>query len=395
MTLAAMRLFVLAATGAALLSALAGCSGLPPPYVVDEAPGLARVAELLKAPPLRPVPESIAELRPPYPCGDNLYLTMQFAPMAGVVYFAGRERYAVLDIATGEVIADGAGLPLGQLSANGRVMTVPVTGGVELRNTETGEVLVTLPGATGDEFSWVGDSGITHVAPPSGLSSKPRIVYLDLATGLESSLATVSERPSKYIFDFGVLMGPGNRGGYLHARERLHELTLTSEPSGIVGTLGDSRPVDAVNPGRGALLPEGRVMLLKEEAFAICEISTFACLPVELPGFFPTNYVRTAEPDRFLVRGYFKDENRQPLKRDGEIVWHDFYYSVSRNSLAPVELEVNVSKLTYVASTRSHVLAGESSFRPYALPAGREEGKVAEVLSAARNDALASHGQAR
>lgn len=392
MSLSAMRSLVLAVLGAACL---AGCNDLPAPHVVDNAADFARVAELLKAPPLRPVPEAMAELRPPYPCGEHLFMAMQFAADAGAVYFAGTENYGVLDIGTGEIVASGAGVPHGQISRNGRVLAVPVDGGVELRNTETGEVLVTLPGASGDEFSWVGDSGIAHVVPYSGSFADPRIVYIDLATGLESSLATVDVRPSRYIFDFGVLMNPGGQSGYLHARERFHEMKLTPGPDGVRAELGASRPIDTINPVRAIALSEDHGVLFEDEAVIIFEIATFESARVDLPGLSPASWTRTSDPDRLLVSGYFKDENQEPLKRDGKAVLRDFYYSQSRRSLAPVQLDVDVSDLTYVPSVRSHLLRGKHSFRPYVLPAGGEEGEPAEVIAAARADVLASIEKAR
>lgn len=383
------RTLVVGVIGAIVLMALAACSDLPRPHIVEDAPGLAHVAELLKLPLLRPLPEKLSELRPPYPCGKSLFLSMQFAPSAGVVYFAGPDRYALLDIGTGETILTGAGEPLGRISANGRVLAIPVEGGIELREAETGVVLVLLPGATGDEFDWVGDFGIVHMAPPAHAFAKPRLVYRDLQSGLETSLAAVDRREPKYILDFGVISVPGREDHYLQVRDRLYRLTLTKGDGGTEARLGHSMSTQEFNPARASLFAGGRLIAFENEAVVSLDLSTFAITRTEVPGLFIDGRVRTADPDRILVRVSFKDD-AGGLVRDQEMAaGRHFYYSVQRNSLAPVPVDVAPSRLTYLNSMRSHFLRGDETFQPYDLPAGGEEGDAAKVLAEARSAVLA------
>lgn len=389
MTTVLARTRVLGIMCAVVLAALAGCSELPEPHRVEDAAGLARVAELLKSPPLRPVPAQVAELRPPYPCGNSLYLSMQFASEAGAVYFAGRDRYAVLDIGTGETIATGAGKPGGRISTNGRVLAIPVDGGIELREAETGDSLAMLTGATGDEFDWVGDAGIVHIAPPVHAFAKPRVVYLDLGRGLETSLATVDRRDSKYLLDFGVLSVPGHEQHYFQVRERLYRLTLTQGEEGGVAKLGDSISTRDFNPVRANLILGNRLVGLESEAVVSLDLSTFETSRTEVPGMFLDGLVRTADPERLLVRIYFKDDSGQPVKKQEKVVGRHFYYSAQHNRLAAAPVEIAPSKLTYAGSVRQHFRRGEESFIPYDLPVGSEEGDAAEALKAARREVLA------
>lgn len=394
----AMRACLTAAGGLAVLVLLVACGQLPSPRIMEDAPALGRVAELLKAPPLRDVPGSVGELRPPYPCGKNLYMSMHFASQAGVVYFAGTERYAVLDIGTGDTVATGAGQSLGLISANGRVLMVPGEDGLELRNTETGEVLAFLPGATGDEFDWVGDTGILYIAPARPFQ-KPRIVHRDLATGLESSLAFVDPRPSRYIFDFFLFPEADGKDVHLLARSRFHALNLLPGPDGTRAQLGASQPADFLRPHEPKMFTGTHFVVFQDEAASYIRLEAGTESPVEsrvdLPGFFPKFGTRTADPDRHLIRGHFVDEAGQPLQQDGEVVWRDFYYSASRRTLAPVSLPVDVSRITYIPSTRSHVLRGDASLTPFVLPDGGEEGEPAGVLAAALAEVIASLEGAR
>jgi hypothetical protein len=368
--------------------ALAACSdALPPPRVVDEAPQLARVAELLKMPPLRPVPAAMVELTPPYACGKHAFLSMQFAYEAGVVLVAGVENYAVMDISNGEVVARGAGRPGASISPNGRVLAVPVQGAVELRIAESGEVIVRLEGATSDEFIWVGDGGMLHIAPGIGRNHDPRVVYRDLETGLESSLVTVPVRDDSEIHTFGAVPIDEQGGFVLEVRRNLYEMSLTQGPAGVAASVGRPRTVD-FNPSLPFLIIDRRFLTFEDEGLIFHQLPTLASHRVPLPGYFPRYAIRTGDPDIILVRGHFKDEAQMTLNEDGEVAWRDFYYSVSRNRLAPVETGADLSHMTYIRSLRSHLIHDERTLRPFTLPPGGEEGDIATVLAAAKGAIL-------
>jgi hypothetical protein len=364
--------------------ALVACSdALPPPRVVDEAPQLARVAELLKMPPLRPVPAAMAQLRPPYPCGKQLYQSMQFASDAGVAIFGGVERYAVMDIATGDVLASGASKSGGMLSPNGRVVAVQVPGGLELRSIESGEVVIRLEGATLFEHHWIGEHGLLHVAPPAEGSKLPRVVYLDLATGLETSLLTVPGRDEDEAHVFGAVPLEGADRFSFEARRNVYELTLVPGAAGVTATLGRPHAID-FGPTVPQLIVGSQYLTFEDEAVVFHELPNLNRRRVALPGFFPTSAMRTGDPDRVLVSGYFRDEAREPLKENGVGAWRHFYFSISSHRLAPVEMDVDRLRVGYVRSTRSHFIKDEHSLRPYTLPPGGEEGDVATVLAAAK-----------
>ncbi|MCX7032403.1 MAG: hypothetical protein NT046_00295 [Arenimonas sp.] len=380
---AALRKFLGLGLTACLVALVACSSALPPPRVVDEAPQLARVAELLNMPPLRPVPEAMAELRPPYPCGKQLYQSRQFAADAGVVIISGMERYAVMDIATGDVLASGASKSGGMLSPNGRVVAVQGEGGLELRSTESGEVVVLLQGATLFEHHWIGDHGSLHVAPPAEGSKLPRVVYLDLATGLETSLLTVPGRDEDEAHEFGAVPLEGADRFSFEARRNVYELTLVPGAAGVTATLGRPHAID-FGPTVPQLIVGSQHLTFEDEAVDFHELPNLNRRRIALPGFFPSSAMRTGDPDRILISGYFRDEARELLKENGVGAWRHFYFSVSSHRLAPVEMGDERLRLGYVRSMRSHVITDEHSLRPYTLPPGGEEGDIATVLAAAK-----------
>lgn len=314
---------------------------------------------------------------------------MQFAGKAGVVYIAGQERYAVLDLESGEIVVTGPGQPGGRISENGRVLAIPVEGGVELRETESGAVLFMLEGATGDEFDWVGDAGIVHIAPPVHAFAKPRVVYRDLEAGLETSLATVDHREPKYILDFGVFALPGHEGRFLIVRDRLYRLALTQGVEGVVARLGDSIPTQDFNLARASLALGNMILAIENEEVKSLDLATLATSRKEVPGLFLDGWVRTVDPERLLVRIYFKNDTGEPIKSQGKVIGRHFYYFPQRNTLAPVRIDVAPSRLTYVDSVRRHYHRGEKSFLPYDVPGVVEEGDAVEVLRAAREAVLA------
>lgn len=378
--------------GAAALLALAACSDLPSPHVVVDPPRLARVAERFAAPPLRPVPDTLVELRPPFECDDckGPAQRWHFAGKAGVVYFATDDRYAVLDIGTGEVVAAGAAESLGAISDNGRLLLVPVDGALQIRDVATGATLATLPVGRENDYSWTA-AGLVYVAPPAHRFADPRVVFFDPATGLESSLFTVPAREKDAPADvFGVVTQREPGRFLLHVDEDYHWIETRPGPDGLVASVADSWPVAWPEDAVGVGTDGQRIATFTDEAIALDDIDTHARAWREIPGFFPTTVRRTPDRDRLLVRASFRGAHGSPLQKDGEYVLRTFLYSISRDTLAPVDVDVHIADLFFVWSVRGFVFVGDDALQPYTLPAAGAEGDPATVLAAAKAEVIAA-----
>lgn len=385
-----MRFIVLAAVLVSSLLAVA-CSELPPPRVVD-APGSARIAGLLKAPPLRPVPDTLVAFQPPYAFRNNAFLSLHIPSEAGVALVYGKERYGIVDTGTGDIVATGAGIPGGMLSPNGRVLVQPTGDALELRAAESGELLATLPGAKRDWLSWVEDAGMVYVVPGTGPFDEARIVYRHFPTGLESSVATVADGDDAEPRVLGVLPVPDRPGHYyLETRAKLYELTLEKREQGlaaiVVATVRDGFFKGQATEGYRVV--GDLIVGIEDGTLQLLDFLTLARTEVPLPGFVATGSSRVNDIDRVLVSGHFVDGDGDSLKVDGRVPVQRFYYRLSNGHLAALPAESDPP--FYSAAHETGYLTRDGiTLRPYELPPAGAEGEIADVLAAARAEVVAS-----
>lgn len=101
--------------------------------------GLRRIGLLLAAPPLRPLPKTA-----PATIEAAEFITeINFAERAGIAVARMSHRYQVLDIASGEILHEGAseGSPVASISPNGRLLVANNRQDAEVREAKTGETL--------------------------------------------------------------------------------------------------------------------------------------------------------------------------------------------------------------------------------------------------------------
>jgi len=242
--------------------------------------GLRRVALLAGLPALRPIPKTPAVALAGEPGLDRY----EFAAAAGVAALQWKGHVRIVDVGTGEALHDeDVGLHGGlSLSANGRVLAVGGEDLVQVRASDTGELLLTLPDVRGGQVQWLGNDALAYAQADGA-----HLAVLELASGRETTLPFAGSALS------GAFAATGAPGTFvLVTPRRIVQLAMTAgNPPQLVGELPSPSLMyssDAVAPGPDGLLPIASntdLLLLDPASFAQTTVS-FA--PMRLLRALPT-----------------------------------------------------------------------------------------------------------
>jgi hypothetical protein len=298
-----------------------------------------RVGLLLSAPALRPIPAN-----PPkqYTAGESIS-GVRYAEQAGVALLQGLKRTELVDLNDGRILRgwDGAG---GGLSPNGRLYVGGKDAGTELYASEDGSLLARFDRVQPHEFHWLGQAGAVFMQQREG--EAPRLVFVDFASGEQSSLPFGAYKLN------GVVARAGMTDRYLLlGNDRVGELALTHSAQGWHAGLMSERILSGAEPwhaGASVRTVDGKYLVggmdtLKLLDLASMESRQLAIAPMRLTGATPM-----PDPDQLLMHG---------IVRRSEADSESFLYSISRNTLAPVDRTQFVdARFEYVPSLRRNAV---------------------------------------
>ena len=302
--------------------------------------GHQRIALLLAAPPLRPVPERpSAVLAAPAPIVEA-----DFAERAGVALLQTRAEYLVVDMASGKPIHTGRhprGSVVTGLSPNGRMFVSGSGDDAEIRESASGDLLATFDDVRAYQLYWASDVGAYYMAQ-SGRTP----MFFDFAAARATSIPM---SPSM-LDHVAPLSGAAPRHA-LVGFNRIAVVELRREPQGWLPVLsteihvsGDSwaRNTTGLTADRSALYGIGRDLKLVDTATA--KVRSLSFEPMRLQ-----RAVATPDADKLLLCGFY---------RDAPGVGSDcFVYSIGQRSAAQVTArEVRSSRLAYIPSLRRNAI---------------------------------------
>jgi hypothetical protein len=299
--------------------------------------GWRRVGLMVRMPPLRPIPK----VSPPYVIGTDYVQQVKFASNAGVVLLWTNRTLELLDLNNGKRIARVEGMggdTLGELSPNGRVLTLSMPGGTSLIDVETGESLARVQAIFPADFSWLGPDH-AMILRSAMLSS----FTVDFDTGAEHPLKFTKEPINR------VVPSPT-------AADEFIALTSTSAMRIKVGegrlaepvTLLDEKPFKVENWLRtpGVVTADGRTYVVAAHDLNFVSASSLTMTTVTVAPFDVRNVVPLPNPDLILLSGENPGVNRNMgLRR--------YVYSLSRQTFAPVNQdEMNKGRIVYLPTVR-------------------------------------------
>jgi len=332
-----------------------------------------RLAFLVSAPPLRPLPKVLPRLVAP-----TFVSSVGFAEQAGVAIASDvGEKAALLDINDGSIIWQGDTRSVGKLSPNGRVFAEWVPNvGTHLRDSETGEVLMELRDQEPYRLNWIGDRGLVHVVPDAVNPTRKRTVFRDLETGLVSPLDVFGDEVE------GVVPAAGSPDRYwlLHFTG-VSEMLLTHSGAGWAAKLVSERKMEGTHSSNAAgISADGRFYYRsQQEKVFILDTTTGQVREESFPSFYVQGVNPTEDPDGVLVVGFYR-----AAPGSGQRV---FVYSLSRHTLVPAKV---ANRFFFVPSLRVTANIDDRAIYPAPIEITGVPADIATTLGAAPAPRMAS-----
>jgi len=313
--------------------------------------GQRRIAWLLAAPALRPLPKSA----PSVIVASDFIQNASFAERAGVVLVQSSRKYQAIDIGTGETLASGetASSPAHSLSANGRLFLTSRERDTQVHETETGAVLATFAQVESQEFHWVGALGAIFKPawrPDQSTSRMQSPVFLDFATGQQSTIP-MSGSVS------GVIALPGDESRVaVLAFNKLGEIKIIQGPHGRQAKLLSERPLPTSASwarNSSGVTADGRFLFGAGQSLQLLDLTSLDTRSMPFDPLRLQSGVATADPDRLLLGGYFASARGAGIDYG--------LYSLSQRTMASVDSKQFLSnRIIYIASLHRNAVIEES-----------------------------------
>ncbi|WP_193314121.1 hypothetical protein [Xanthomonas sp. LMG 12461] len=305
--------------------------------------GLRRAGLLLAAPPLRDVPKSpLSVLTAP-----SYIQAVKFAPRAGVAMLETAGKHMVVDIGSGQVVAQGEGRWLtGSFSPNGRLLVGSKDDSqAQVSDTETGDMLATFPVRHLD-FHWVGDVGAIYEVQRGrpGDSAISGIVFLDFTTGKTSPIPMAEGAGLQ-----GVLPVPGQPLRYLLLKwKSAAEIELRRGSGGWSVQLLSEREMPAAGWRGAELSSDGTFAFSKAGTVRRIQLPSLQTSTVTLDPLKVDSATTTPDPDRLVVTGFLTNDP------DGS---QAYLYSLSKHTLAKIDSpRVSAGRVIYIQSINRNAI---------------------------------------
>lgn len=316
--------------------------------------GLRRVAIALDAPPLRPVPRTLATIET-----NSSARNLVFAQRAGVAISFRSSGTQVFDIGSGEVIARHERMASGALSANGRVYATQEDSALQLRDVESDALLLALHGAKGQGFCFLGDAGA--LVPVKDEEGKRRIEYFDFRSGRRTPVAIDGTLGENVV----ALPGDGTRL-LASSSGQLVELQLTGGPKDGRVEVRRKWPAAAnLSWGRLVLTADGKSLpTVGNSRIDVLDLSSMTTRAIVLSPLRPHEVAPTPDPDKLVVT----------VSAPGTYRTQSYLYSLAARTLAPIDATRAWGRITWLPALGRNAMVDNARLVPLdAIPVGPAE----------------------
>jgi hypothetical protein len=307
---------------------------------------------LLQAPPLRPIPDQAPKIL----SSSYSFSTLRFAAQAGVMLNAAGRYGEIIDIGTDQSLAkiedpETFGSVI-DISANGRVFIMgPSPKGVLLRESESGEVLASLP--EHNQFQFLDATAALMVRKDSRGTD-----VLDLQTGTMDSAKGLSGAVRVW-----PVRGAANQFVVLGYSGLLSRVQVNRVDGKVHLALLDQRRAtgDYSSGSTGELSADGRFVyqVVKNDVWRT-ELATLSTERLPIDGMQVMYVAPLADPDKLLLRV------RISQRGDSRVT---VVYSLSEQNFAPVE--------------EGELAARESALRIFSVPTLNSVGVTSNTTNTA------------
>lgn len=301
--------------------------------------GLRHAGLLLAAPPLRPIPAQPA----PYLVASERISEGSFARHAGIAILHTSKQHEVFDLGSGErlqKIARKGRTSVVGISDNGRLLSLNQDQSVVVMDLERGKPLLRLEHVRSQHLFWVGQAGALYV--PEGERAP---LFVDLLNGRESRIPTSMNQ----VNALAPTPVPGRYA--LLGFTRHAALDVSRDAQGWKATLAmEVEPAQIVGHWpRNNLNADTSTYLGQQNGLALLDLRTLEVRKPDLKPLMIGMVVPTPDPDAIYLFGHYRSATGAEYQA--------LLYSVSRNTLAPVQISKRLSStLTYIPSIKRNAL---------------------------------------
>ena len=300
--------------------------------------GKRRVAQMLRLPPLRPLPKSV-----PGAVERNLDIQgVRFAADAGVAALWNYQFLEVFDLQNNRSILKEEGLSVtapGEFSPNGRLLIVSQPRTAAIMDAETGEILTRIF-ARPDEVYWL-DRRVAMFVDASNRG----MMLVDFRTGNQKKINFMQDT----IFRVAAL--PQHPGEYLMFSLK-SAMRVKVDSSGVDPqvTLVAEKPFKIQNAfrGRGTLCSGGKYFINASRNVAVTSTETLDTEVVPLDTFDIQTVMPLPDPDTVLLTGILTSNRSFNSGLD------HFIYSISNHTLSHADHdEYSATRFIYLPSIKT------------------------------------------
>jgi len=301
--------------------------------------GLRHAGLLLAAPPLRPVPAKPA----PYLVAADRISEGSFARRAGIAVLHTGKQHEVFDLGSGQrlqAIERGGRSFVGDISDNGRLLSLNQDQGTVVLDLERGKPLLRLDNINGQKLFWVGAAGALYVP-----QNERAPLFVDLLSGRQSPIPTS-------MGAVGALAPTPVAGRYALLGFTRHALIdVTRDAQGWRASLAQEvEPGEVVGSWlRGNANADDTLYIGQQNGPATLDLRTLQARRIDLKPLMIGMVVPTPDPDLIYLSGNYRTGSgfeHQPL-----------LYSLGKRTLAPAQVSKRLSStLVYLPSIKRNAL---------------------------------------
>lgn len=276
--------------------------------------GIVRIAPLLAAPPLRPLPGQ------PVIRAPEAFHSIVFAQKAGVALLSHDKAFSIIDLNNSKTLlrVENPKAVVGKFSPNGRIFTVEVGEAMEVRRTEDGALVATLPKTREHMFHWLDDRTAVFMEEEASVAR-----LLDFSSLKEVELQGVSEVN-------GVLPVPGKADRFVVGqvnRASLFQIDRSSALPQVLPLLINKHPAfSSWSRNASSRTADGLHYVSHTSKLEILSVDSLRLESVDLGQFWAQITLGTRDPDKIFFSGVLKSHRAGPERC--------YLYSISRHSFA-------------------------------------------------------------
>jgi hypothetical protein len=328
--------------------------------------GFLHVSLIQGEPPLKPMPSSPQK----YYVADEHIWWVYPAENAGImlVTFA-KKGFQLIDLDTGDTIfkeVTDSKTRGGRISANGRLFTSGNNQHVDIRRSDTGAVVGSMPGVGVLNFQWFGNRGAVY-----NLDDNRQAMLLDFSSGRDAPLAGIQST----IQD--IIPLDDDRHFLISTSEGVSKIEVEwTDQAPVVKLVSETVLSNPVSTALSGFTSDGKRYFGGREMFNVVSTDSFEKYEISLEPFLVMKTAATPDPDKIIIKGFV----RHVSTRDN----NDYLYSISDRTFALIDKDKLITDqyLYLPALTRQAAIRGNKLIILDSPDAG-EPVEVSEFVSSA------------